>query len=550
MEQPHRTRTLPHLEPGDCIGGRYRIAAPIGSGGMGSVYLAEDLRLQGKLRALKLTAALSGERDAFIREASLLSALSHPLLPDIVDYFPPGDEGMAVIVMDYVQGESLGERFVKSGRRLPFPRVRHYLEQLGEALCYLHAQRPQIVFRDLKPANVMIDRHDQAILVDFGIARPYRPEAAADTERLGTPAFAAPEQIAGRQTDARSDLYSWGALAFYLLSGGRAAIRCSAGRHARLLQDDVPAEFRDLLDETLTEMPEARPQGADELLRRLRQAFTVRQPFEDAPREAALARSDCGKRETGVSVIAVLSAYPGAGATLATLGLSRWLSEEGVHHAVAECPGGEPELYALLNGASDMPARAAFADPTGAGPTVPVWRRGTAAYYPLDPKEPGAGAPEERFSAWLRRLGVPVVLLDVSSRWQAAGVAEWLASCGVQSIWWVADCLPAKWSPRLQREAAELHAKVAGSGDASAGWIANRDHRFAHRDDWLACFPAKPIACIPWLPAPDIVQAVWRGEGWPAQSPSADHNRSAFRKWAKHADLLSSPQHFSAAPES
>ncbi len=538
--EPYRTRMLRQLEPGDCIGGRYRIAAQIGRGGMGSVYLAEDLRLLGKLRALKLTAALPGERDAFIREASLLSALSHPLLPDIVDYFPPGGDGIAVIVMDYVPGESLGERFVKSGRRLPFPRVRHYLEQLGETLCYLHAQRPQIVFRDLKPANVMIDQLDRAILVDFGIARPYRPEASADTERLGTPAFAAPEQIAGRQTDARSDLYSWGALAFYLLSGGQAAIRYPAGRHARLLQDDVPAAFRDLLDETLAEDPGARVQSADDLLGRLHQASSLQQPYGDASREAESAQCGRGKRETGVSVVAVLSAYPGAGATLATLGLSRWLSDEGVHHAVAECPGAEPELYALLNGARDMPARAAFADPTGAGPAAPVWHRGTAAYYPLDPQASGARAPEERFSAWLHRLGVPVVLLDVSSRWLTAGVADMLASSGLQSIWWVADCLPAKWSPQLQREATGLQARVAESGAAS-GWVANRDHSFTHRDDWLACFPAMPAACIPWLPAADIVQAVWRGEGWPAQSLSSDRGRNAFRKWAMRADLLSPP---------
>lgn len=536
--EPHRNRMLPHFEPGDCVGGRYRIAAPIGRGGMGSVYLAEDIRLQGKLRALKLTAAQPGERDAFIREASLLSALSHPLLPDIVDYFPPGDDGMAVIVMDYVPGESLGERFAKSGRRLPFPRVRHYLEQLGEALCYLHAQRPQIVFRDLKPANVMIDQHDHAILVDFGIARPYRPEATADTQRLGTPAFAAPEQIAGRQTDARSDLYSWGALAFYLLSEGQAAIRHPAGRHARLLQDDVPAAFRDLLDETLAEEPDARPRSADELLGRLRRASAPQLPYEAEPREAEPNRHGRGKRETGVSVVAVLSAYPGAGATLATLGLSRLLSEEGVHHAVAECPGGEPEWHALLNGDRDMPAHAAFADPAGTGPVAPVWRRGTAAYYPMDPKESGARMPEERFSAWLHRLGVPVVLLDVSSRWLAAGVADALAACGLQSIWWVADCLPAKWSPRLQREAADLHAKLAGEGAAAAGWIANRDHGFAQRGDWLACFPAAPVACIPWLPAEDIVQAAWRGEGFPARSLSAGHRRSAFRKWADRAGLL------------
>lgn len=539
-------KVMPDFKQGDCFGERYRIVRQIGRGGMGRVYLAEDLRLNGKLRALKVTVAQADERDAFIREAVLLSALQHPLLPEIVDYFPPDKEGWAAIVMDYISGDTLGDWFVRNGNRLPYRRVRRYLGQLCDTLCYLHGRRPAIVFRDLKPANVLIDSHDRAVLVDFGIARTYRPEANADTEKLGTPAFAAPEQWADRQTDGRSDLYGWGALAFYLLSGGRFA-RQFAGKHRRYLQDDVPAEFRDLLERTLSDDPRDRPQSAMELARQLRAlpdaGFdeatgrpTGALDGDEAP--ASLDRrtaqpalrihfgSASGARSDGVRTAAVLSAYPGAGATFATLGLSRWLSEQGVHHAVVECPGGSAELYALLNGAKEMPAYAAYADPSAAAPAVPAWRRNTAAYYPVDPQLAFI-RPDPAFGVWLDRLGVPLVLLDVSSKWLAPGMAEWLADIDVDAMWWIADCLPAKWTEQRQRAAAALQTAARRRGAAS-GWIANRDHQFAQRADWLQIFPQPPIAKLPWLPAACIVQSAWRGEGYPRDA-AAD----AFAPWAK-----------------
>ncbi|WP_219641617.1 serine/threonine-protein kinase [Cohnella sp. CFH 77786] len=525
MEE-HR-RSLPVLEAGAVYGDRYRIVAQIGRGGMGRVYLAEDIRLNGKRRALKLTAAHPAEKDAFIREARILSELQHPHLPDIVDYYPPDADGWAAIVMEYVPGDTLADLFARSGNRLPFVRVLRYLEQLCDLLCYLHGQRPMIVFRDLKPANVLIDRHDRAVLVDFGIARTYRPEAGADTERLGTPAFAAPEQMRGKQTDARSDLYGWGAMAYCLLSGGRFAYR-RTGSVRRELQADVPNGFLDLLESVLSEDPEKRPQSAGELKRLLGRLGEVWLPEVKGERAIPGQPSPCTQ---GVTVAAVLSAYPAAGATFATLGLSGFLSSQGIHHAVVEVPGGEPELFGLLDGRRAMPKHAVFADPSGQGAAIPAWRSGSASYYPADPSGV-IRLPEAGFDAWLRQLGVPLVLLDVSSRWERPGMEEWLVRLGLRSMWWIADCLPSKWTLRRQSAEADLSENAARRG-TRCGWIANRDRPFAERGEWLGCFPAAPVAKLPWLSAESVLQAVWQGEGYPREALASQAGGRAFQAWAE-----------------
>ncbi|MBB6669178.1 serine/threonine-protein kinase [Cohnella nanjingensis] len=481
------------------IAERYRIARRIGKGGMGSVYLAEDLRLGGKWQALKITRPYPEERDAFIAEARVLSRLDHPHLPRIVDYLPPDGEGLACIVMDYVAGETLADRFERHGRRLPFAKAIRYLTHLAGVLAYLHAQTPAIVFRDLKPANVIIDGADRAVLVDFGIARQFRPGAAADTMRLGTPAFAAPEQLRGGQTDARTDLYGLGALAYYLLTAG--AYAAGRGREgSEPWQDDAPPMFRESVGRLLSERPADRPGSAGEVLREWRR-------YGGVPGEGAELRQPA---ETGVTVVALASAYPGAGATFAAQMLSRRLADRDVPHALVECPGGEPELYRRLDGDRRMPRRAAFADPAGAGPVQPAWRQGSAMYYPLSDTAAAWAPPPAEFGGWLRKLGAPVVLLDVSSRWQSQGASAWLAE-QADAIYLVADSMPSKWSERRQRGCAEL-LRMARANGAAAGWIANRDHAFRERDEWLTLFPEEPMLCLPQWPAEEVAAALWRGE--------------------------------------
>jgi serine/threonine-protein kinase len=194
--------------------------------------------------------------------------------------------------------------------------------------------------------------------------------------------------------------------------------------------------------------------------------------------------------------------------------LSGRLAELEAPHALVECPGGDAELYYALNGENEMPARAVFADPAGERAATPAWRRGSAAYYPLDPALSGMREPGKPFGIWLRRLGPRIVLLDVSSRWETPGVAEWVTR-SADRIYLVADCLPAKWNPRRQRAAARLQDE-ARARSIPVGWIANRDHDFAYRAQWLASFPRRPLLTIPLLPAAAVVRSVWEGEAYRA----------------------------------
>ncbi|MDG0812984.1 serine/threonine-protein kinase [Cohnella rhizosphaerae] len=508
-------KPLPTLAAGQLVSNRYRIAGGLGRGGMARVYLAEDMKLGGRLLALKLTRTYDGA-ERFIDEARLLSALRHPGLPEIFDYEPPDEQGLALIVMSYVEGETLAERMRRHGMRLPFAKALRYLLQLARTLQYLHAQRPLVVFRDIKPANVMIDGRDDAILIDFGIAREFKPGAAKDTLMLGTPAFAAPEQLRGEQSDARTDLYGLGALAYYLMTGGGFYGRAgSACRPA--WQRDVPPGFVASVERLLSERPADRPDSAADVVRDWqRYALDVEAIGQGGPIPKSAvrpARSELGapfgRLGSGIRIAAILSAYPGAGATFAARLLSDRLNRLGIPHALAECPGVEPELYRWLDGARRMPGRAVFADPSGAGAVSPAWRDGQADYYPLHPDAAPEGAPAPGFAAWLVGIGAPVVLLDVSSAWQDARVSDWLAS-HADAVYAVADPLPVKWTERRQRDCAELLAASARAG-ADTGWIANRDADFAGRGEWLRLFPERPKLAVPHLAPGEAASWLWRG---------------------------------------
>lgn len=505
------------LHEGELYADRYRIVMQIGKGGMGRVYLAEDLRLGGKARALKLTRPMPEERRTFLPEAQMLCGLEHPHLPAVVDYYPPDQQGIACIVMEYIAGDTLAERFARYGLRMPFHLVLRYLIQLCDVLVYLHAQSPSIVFRDLKPANVLLDRNDNAVLVDFGIARWHRAGAGSDTMQLGTPGFAAPEQLRGEQSDPRTDLYGLGALAYHLLSGGQFAMR-QRGTLKGLLQGDVPPAFRNLLEHLLSDQPEGRPQTAQQLISNLKTFLPDEAKFENSHDTTG----------NGVVVVAFTSAYPGAGATFTSLAFSSSLSRSGVSHALVECPGEEAELYGLLDGSRMMPKGAVFAESGGRASSVPLWSKGTAHYYPLNPSQPADRMPGQAFSIWLRRLGVPIVLLDVSSRWDKEDFMAWLVNT-VDRIWMVADCFPAKWSPRRQAACYQLQAMAVNYGK-SVNWMANRDQRFEGRKQWMSLFPALPKANIPQLPNCAVISSLWRGTGIPNDEETADLLDRAFQK--------------------
>lgn len=213
------------------LSGRYRILEQIGQGGFGSVYKAEDTAFGNRLVALKEMEqkGLSQEEIThaaadFKREALLLANLRHPHLPRIYDHF--SHAGRWYLVMDYIEGETLEvyQQHVPADphtgkRQLPVQEVLAIGIQLCLVLDYLHTRQPAIIFRDLKPANIMRTPDKHLYLIDFGIARHFKPGQSKDTIPLGSPGYAAPEQYGKKQTTPQADIYSLGVTLHQLLSG-------------------------------------------------------------------------------------------------------------------------------------------------------------------------------------------------------------------------------------------------------------------------------------------------------------------------------------------
>jgi serine/threonine-protein kinase len=204
---------------------RYVVVRVIGRGGMGAVYLVTDTLDQNRVMALKemSNTAIVDARDRamaveqFRREAELLRRLRHPNLPIVSDEFALDDR--YYLVMEYVPGSTLQQMLDRGEGPFPEARVVAWANQLCDVLHYLHRQQPPIIFRDLKPGNIMIMADDRLKLIDFGIARLFKPGQRQDTMLLGTQGYAAPEQYGGGQSDARSDVYALGATLFSLLTG-------------------------------------------------------------------------------------------------------------------------------------------------------------------------------------------------------------------------------------------------------------------------------------------------------------------------------------------
>jgi eukaryotic-like serine/threonine-protein kinase len=219
------------LKAGEILRGRYRIARIIGQGGMGSIYLADDLRLEGRQCALKevehdrsLPPELIREaRDQFLREATILARLDHPNLPKVSDFFSVGSRDY--LVMDFIPGKDL-RTLISEARHtnvfIPESEVLGWASQLCDALSYLHSQEPPILHRDIKPSNLKLTPSGIVKLVDFGLVKLLAPGEVTITilQGQGTALYTPLEQYGGDSghTDIRSDIFAFGSTLYHLLT--------------------------------------------------------------------------------------------------------------------------------------------------------------------------------------------------------------------------------------------------------------------------------------------------------------------------------------------
>jgi tRNA A-37 threonylcarbamoyl transferase component Bud32 len=217
------TNATGRLTPSSRLNVNYEILATIGQGGMAAVYKARELTT-GAIVAIKEMSQdglppdeLKDALASFTFEADTLRRLRHPNLPRVYERF--AEHFRQYLVMDFVEGQALEQRLQDAGGQpLPEAEVLGWARQICDVLTYLHSQKPPIIFRDLKPSNIMVTRDGHIYLIDFGIARVFAPGRARDTQVLGTPGFAPPEQYGKAQTDPRADIYALGCTLYQLLT--------------------------------------------------------------------------------------------------------------------------------------------------------------------------------------------------------------------------------------------------------------------------------------------------------------------------------------------
>ena len=255
------------LPPGTLLQNRYLVKRLLGGGGMGMVYLAEDRRLANRACAIKemVDHFIDPQQrleanEYFAREADTLAQLKHQAIPAITDRFD--DQNRHYLVMEYVEGRDLEAELAALGQPLSEGLVIDIARQLCDVLAYLHAFTPPIVYRDMKPSNVMLTPKGKVVLIDFGIARLFK--AAGKGTMIGTLGFAPPEQYQG-QVDPRSDIYSLGATLHYVLTArDPEKFPPFSFPPIRDLRPEVSANLAGAIDRALAYKIENRPQSIHE----------------------------------------------------------------------------------------------------------------------------------------------------------------------------------------------------------------------------------------------------------------------------------------------
>lgn len=256
-------------EIGTIIDRKYEIIKLIGKGGMSKVYLALDKRLnkQWAIKEIEKKAHDKNHMVVFqsaIAEANMIKSLDHPALPRIVDIID--NDNIIYIIMDYIEGGPLSEVLSINGAQ-PQEQVIEWAKELCDVLEYLHTRKPAIIYRDMKPANIMLKPNGSLSLIDFGIAREYKEQNLADTACLGTRGYAAPEQFGGKgQTDARTDIYSLGVTLYHLVTGQNPSEAPYELYPIRHFNPELSSGLEEIIQKCTKLNPDERYQSCSELM--------------------------------------------------------------------------------------------------------------------------------------------------------------------------------------------------------------------------------------------------------------------------------------------
>lgn len=249
---------------GEVIDGKYEIVRQIGKGGMSIVYLAMDKRLSKQWAVKEYRKDKNDESNkaalqSLLKEADIMKKLDHPTLPRIVDVIDTSST--VYMIMDYIEGEPM-HKVLEAYGALPQEAIIKWAIQLSEVLNYLHTRVPPVIYRDMKPSNIMLKPDNTIRLFDFGIAKEYKEGNDSDTVILGTPGYAAPEQYdENKQSDARTDIYSLGVTLFQLVTGEPPQNLCPI----RQVNPNLSAALEYVINKCTQLKPNDRFQNCDEL---------------------------------------------------------------------------------------------------------------------------------------------------------------------------------------------------------------------------------------------------------------------------------------------
>lgn len=256
------------LEIGSLVDGKYKILSKVGQGGMSVVYMAinEKANKTWAVKEVRKDGVLNFEavKQGLVAETDILKKLSHPNLPSIIDVIDNDDS--FIIIMDYIQGNSLNKALKEYGAQ-PQEYVIEWAKQLCDVLGYLHSRKPPIIYRDMKPSNIMLKPDGNVTLIDFGTAREFKEKNLADTTCLGTVGYAAPEQFGGMgQTDARTDIYCLGATLYHLVTGCNPSEPPYEMKPIREINPSLSSGLERIILKCTQRNPEDRYQSAAELM--------------------------------------------------------------------------------------------------------------------------------------------------------------------------------------------------------------------------------------------------------------------------------------------
>jgi len=286
------------LPPGTVLKDRYEVTY-LTAGGMGVIYKALDRKTDLYCIIKEVITGETLQEKSFLREKEMLSKFYHPGIVNLLDYFQ--ENNASYLVLEYVEGLPSDEYIEKNHEagKIPLNKIIHWILQLCDVLSYLHSMDPPVIYRDLKPENILIDKRDKIKLIDFGIARTYKEDQLKDTEAVGSPGFASPEQYGKKQTDGRSDIYSLGVLLHYFFTGRdpRDTDKAFVFDPVSLYNSEVPPALEEIIKKALEADPGKRFSSVGELKKELEKIA------KDCPYEEEMPEDDVTEEEEDVKRI-------------------------------------------------------------------------------------------------------------------------------------------------------------------------------------------------------------------------------------------------------